>query len=513
MAVPPRSSASITHAANGARCPPNKRKYVLIVAILASAMGFIDGSVVAVAIPQMRAALDASFSQAQWIANAYVLMLAALIMIGGAAGDRFGMRRTFGVGVAAFTVFSLFCALAWSAGSLIGFRALQGAGAAVMIPGSMALIALNFPKEERGRALGIWVAGSSITTALGPFFGSIVLTYGGPEAWRWIFAINLPVGALVLLILFWQVPASRKRDRGQHLDLAGAALIAVTLGALAAGLTYLGEAEDAATGMTLVVAGLVLLGASIWWEKRVDDPMIEPALFRSRAFTGVNTLTFIVWAGLGAVLFFLPMLLIVAWELPPTYAAGAFLPFSMLIGLLSPIVGRLTDRIGVRLLLTVGPIMAACGHLALALAIAMHDYWWGILPAILLIGVGFGLSASPVSVAAVAAVDDDDAGAASGVNNMFARMSNLFAIAGLGAGVAFAYNLIIRGSSLPADIQNQMIKAGFGERLTGALYQVTTVELQATAMNHAMIALCLVTAAMSLAGAMLGWFTQPKKVS
>ncbi len=476
-------------------------------------MGFIDGSVVAVAIPQMRDSLSASFSQAQWIANAYVLFLAALIMIGGAAGDRFGMRRTFGVGVAAFTLFSLFCAIAWSANSLIGFRALQGAGAAIMIPGSMALIALNFPKEERGRALGIWIAASSIATSIGPLLGGVLLTYGGPQAWRWIFAINLPVGLFVLVILFRNVPSARLRDTGQHLDVVGAVLIALTLGMLAAGLTYFGEGDDAVTGLTLAIVGLLFLFAAIWWENRSPDPMIDPAFFRLPAFAGVNVLTFLVWGGFGAIVFFLPMVMIIAWNLPPTYAGSMFLPFSILIALLSPLSGRLTDRYGARIWLTLGPFIAMIGHLVLAWAVAKQDFWFGVLPAITLIGIGFGLCASPVSVAAVSALDDEHSGAASGINNMFARMSNLFAIAGLGAGVTFAYNLIIRGSFLPADIQNLMVEAGFGERLTGGLYQVQTMELHVAAMNHAMIALLLVTAAMSLVGALLGWFTQPKKVS
>ncbi len=476
-------------------------------------MGFIDGSVVAVAIPQMRDALDASFSQAQWIANSYVLFLAALIMIGGAAGDRFGMRRTFGVGVAAFTGFSMLCALAWSADSLIGFRALQGGGAAMMIPGSMALIALNFPKGERGRALGIWIAASSVTTALGPLLGGVLLTYGGPQAWRWIFAINLPVGLLVLAVLFRQVPPSLLRDRSRHLDVTGAVLIALTLGTLATGLTYLGESNDAAIGLTLSAVGVALLCATVWWESRSTDPMIDPAFFRLPAFAGVNVLTFLVWGGFGAIVFFLPMLIIVAWHLPPTYAGSIFIPFSVLIAILSPLSGKLTDRYGARVWLTVGPLVSVFGHLALALAVAKQDFWFGVLPSIVLIGIGFGLCASPVSVAAVSALDDEHAGAASGINNMFARMSGLFAVAGLGAGVAFAYNLIIRRSALHPDTQEMMIEAGFGERLTGGLYQVQTMELHNAAMNHAMIALLLFTAAMSLVGALLGWFTQPRKVS
>lgn len=495
----------------GHHCPKEQRGYVLAAAVLASAMGFIDGSVVAVAIPQMRADLGADFVQAQWIANAYVLMLSALILVGGAAGDRFGIRRTFGAGIILFVIASVLCAIATSVTALIAARTLQGVGAAIMIPGSMALIAVNTPREERGRALGIWVAASSITTAIGPLLGGVLLTYGGDAAWRWIFAINLPIGALALYLLWWKVPADPPHGRS-GLDIPGALLVALALGGLAAGFTFLGELDNGALAWPLIGAGAAAAVAAIIWERRTADPLIDLSLFALKAFSGVNALTFLVWGAMGAVVFFLPMLLITGWQLPATYAGGIFLPFSIIIAILSPLAGKLVDRIGVRVLLTIGPAMAALGYGALALAIAYQSFWWGIVPAIMLIGVGFGLSASPVSTAAVGAVDDNDAGAASGINNMFARMANLFAIAGLGAGLTAAYGLMVARSSLPVELREMMIEQGFGERLTGALYTNATEALQLVAMNHAMIALCLVAAALSLAGAAIGWFTQPGQI-
>ena len=221
-------------------CPPEKHKFVLIATILASAMGFIDLSVVAVALPQIRASLGADFIGAQWISNAYMLFLTALILIGGALGDRLGVKRVFGFGIGLFCVASLACALAPTTVSLIGFRAVQGVGAAVMIPGSMSLIAINTARSERGRAMGIWASASAISTALGPFLGGLVLTYGGEEAWRWVFAINLPVGFVTLWILRQHVPTDQPRSKSglASLDWLGAGLITGALGLLPSGLHF-----------------------------------------------------------------------------------------------------------------------------------------------------------------------------------------------------------------------------------------------------------------------------------
>ncbi len=432
-------------------------------------------------------------------------------MLGGALGDRFGLKTTFSFGIGIFTIASLACAVSWDVESLIAFRALQGLGAAIMIPGSMAIISINTPRAERGRALGIWVAASSIATSLGPLLGGVLLTYGGDFGWRWIFAINLPFGALALIILKNFVPRDNPKNSGGlgSIDWTGAVLLTVSLALIAAGLTYLGELDGGSWGIALLLSGLALAGVAIVWELKHRDPLVNMRLFANSGFAGGNLLTFLAWSGVGGIIFFLPMLLIVAWKLPPTYAGAMFLPFSIMIASLSPIAGRLVDRLGTRKFLTIGPAIIGIAFLVMAWAIVRQDYWSGILPATMLVGIGLGLSASPLSTAIMNAVDDDNSGAASGINNMIARMANLFGVAGLGAFVAFVYSKVIQGSDLDTDIARLMVDSGFGERLTGALYQVRTEQLQMVAMNHAIVALCLVLAAMCFVASIIGWWTQP----
>ena len=493
-------------------CPPERRKYVLIASILASAMGFIDFSIIAVALPQIRSVLGATFTEAQWISNAYMLFLSALILLGGALGDRFGLKFIFGIGIALFTLASMACAIAWSTESLIAFRAIQGIGAAVIIPGSMALVSINTPRAERGRALGIWVSASAITTALGPLLGSLLLTYGDAQGWRWIFAINLPFGAVALLILWRLVPSDVPVHKGglAGIDWTGALLVTAALALMAGGLTFLSEMDGGVWALVLLLAGLVLAAIAIFWELKHRDPMVNLGLFRNPAFAGGNVLTFLVWACVGANTFFIPMLLIVAWKLPPTYAAGVFLPFSVMIALLSPVSGRLVDRFGTRLFLTIGPIVAGLAFLAFGWAVAKQAYWFGMMPAATLMCIAMCLTASPISAAVMNAVESNDTGAASGINNMVARMSGMFGVAGLGAIIAYIYGAVVRGGDLHPDVAQLMVEAGFGERLTGALYQVSTATLQAVAMNHAMIGLCLVMCVMSWVAAIIGWISQPK---
>ncbi|MEP1205709.1 MAG: MFS transporter [Rhizobiaceae bacterium] len=492
-------------------CPPHQRKYVLMSAILASAMGFIDFSIIAVALPQIRSVLGADFAQAQWVSNAYMLFLSALILLGGALGDRFGLKTVFSFGIALFTFASLACAISWNVESLIAFRALQGAGAAIMIPGSMAIISINTPRAERGKALGIWVAASSITTSLGPLLGGILLTYGGEFGWRWIFAINLPFGALALVVLWRLVPRDTPKHQGRlsSIDWTGAVLLTASLAMIAVGLTYLGELDEGAWAMTLLLAGLILAVLAVTWELKHRDPLVSMQLFANTAFAGANLLTLLVWSGVGAVVFFLPMLMIIAWKLPATYAGAMFLPFSLMIALLSPLSGRLVDRYGIRRFLTGGPVIIGFAFLALAWAVIHQDYWLGVLPATMLVGVGLGLSASPLSTAIMNAVDDKHSGAASGINNMIARMANLFGVAGMGAFVSFVYAKVVQGGDLDPSLARLMVEAGFGERLTGALYQIRTEELQVVAMNHAFIALCGVLAIMCFCAAIVGWLSQP----
>ncbi|MFD0915087.1 MFS transporter [Pseudahrensia aquimaris] len=487
-------------------CAPDKRKYVLITAILASALGFIDGSIVSIAIPQIRQSLDASFAQAQWVHNAYILFLAAFILVGGAAGDRFGIRRTFGFGIGLFIAASQLCAVAWSPESLIVFRMLQGMGAAIMVPGSMSIIARNFPREERGKALGIWVAASSITTSMGPLLGGLLLSQADGEIWRFIFAINLPLGGLALALLWWQVPNDAPRER-KRLDLMGAVLVTLSLGAIAGGLTLYGEAGGGLGSLVIFGTGLVLLVFALLWEWRTPHAMIDLALFTERTFWGGNVFTFLVWMGLGTLFFYLPMTVVVGWQMSEFYAGLMFLPFSAVIATLSPIVGRYVDKLGPRPFLIAGGIFSVIGYASMSRAVWVQDYWYGVLPSQFLIGISLGLAGSTVAVAVLSAVPDDKSGVASGINNMVARMSGLIGVAALGILVAAVYVASVMESGLPADIAAMVAQAGFGERLTGGLYQISTQTAQTLGMNAAVATLCATLSVLSFVGVVVAWFT------
>ena len=327
-----------------------QRRFVLIAAILASALGFIDGTVVSIAIPAIRSDIGATFADAQWISNAYAVTLSALILAGGAAGDNFGLRRTFVIGIVLFIVASLACALAPGPGSLIAARAVQGVGAAIMVPGSLAIIAKAYPKKERGRAIGIWAASSAMTTALGPVIGGLVLSAFDGGVWRLIFAINLPLGAIAVYLLLFKVPADKPAER-RDLDLSGAAIATAGLGALAYGLTALSsdEAGSIALPLAFVVAGIFVFVGFIFWERRQDDPMVDLSLFRIGAFSGANAVTFFLYFALSGILFYLPMLLIAGWGLSEAVTGFIFVPLSLAMGLLSGPMGKLSDRIGPRL--------------------------------------------------------------------------------------------------------------------------------------------------------------------
>ncbi|UXN74746.1 MFS transporter [Devosia sp. A8/3-2] len=280
------------------------RHFVLIAAIPASSMGFIDGSVISIAIPAIRADLGATLADAQWISNGYLLFLSALILLGGAAGDRFGLRTTFGWGIVAFVLASMVCALAPTPLVLVVARAVQGAGAAFMVPGSLAIIAKAYPREERGKAIGIWAAASSLTSIAGPIIGGFVLTAFGDWSWRLVFAINLPLGGIALALLWFKVRADRP-EAGRRLDVVGAALATLALMLIAYGLT--GDGSESTPGLlhmaAFVGAGLVLGVIFLVWEARTTAPMLPLGLFANKAFSGANGLTFALYfAGRGHVL-------------------------------------------------------------------------------------------------------------------------------------------------------------------------------------------------------------------
>lgn len=495
------SPAASSRQSGHAFCPPQARRFVLVSAVLASSMGFIDGSVVALALPAIRADLSASLSDAQWISNAYMLFLSALVLLGGAAGDVFGVRRIFAAGIAVFMVTSLACALATDAATLIVMRAAQGVGAAFMVPGSLAIIAKSYPPETRGRAIGIWASLSSLTTALGPFIGGMTLAFGEDWMWRLIFAINVPIGLIALGMLWSHVPQDRPSAR-RRLDVPGAVLATAGLGALAWGLTAFGVPGEARQGSpwAWMAAGLAISILFVAWERRARAPMVKLSLFRSKAFSGANLYTLVLFFAFNAVLFFLPMTVISAWGASEWEASVVTLPLSIAIALFAGRAGRLADRIGPRLPLTIGALLVAACHAGLALSMPAMRLWEITFPVLLLQAAGMALLVSPLSSAVMMATSDEDTGLASGVNNAVARAAGLIAVAALGsaAGLIFAATMGETGRGLE-----------FGAE-AGAALDPAVEALRIEATNRAFQFMAGAGAASCLAAAAIAWFTQPQ---
>ncbi|APX11172.1 MFS transporter [Tateyamaria omphalii] len=464
-------------------CAERSRPFILVAAILASSLGFIDGTVVAIALPAMRDSLGADLIQAQWIHNAYMLTLSALILVGGAMGDRFGLGRVFGLGIALFVVASIFCALAPTPLFMIIARAVQGIGAAVMVPGSLALIARAYPRESRGRAIGIWAAASALTTAAGPIIGGLALTVGGPEMWRWIFAINLPLGGLALYLLWRHLAEDPSRDDAR-VDIPGALTATFALLAIAWGLTSLDQGGGATLWLT---GGAVMLLIFLWTQSRSTHPMMPLTLFASRPFSAANALSFALYSALSIMFFFMPMTFIAGWGLSEIEASAAFAPMSVFISLLSARAGRLADRIGPAPLLMGGSLVVAMGYATMALLAPYQNFWAHMLPAMCLVGLGMAAVVAPLSTAIMAAVDEDQSGIASGINNAVTRMAGLISVAAVGGIVAALYT----GAGGTASFGVQSDTATHGAAMTAAFS-----------------GLAWIATALALISAGLGWLTR-----
>lgn len=418
----PAGAARLTLAAPAGR-------WVLVATVLGSALAGIDATVVNVALPRMGRDLGAGFSGLQWTVNAYTLTLAALILLAGSLGDRFGRRRVFLIGVVWFAAASMLCALAPTIGVLVAVRALQGVGAALLTPGSLSLISSSFVPDDRAKAIGVWSGFSGVAAALAPFVGGYLVA--GP-GWRWIFLINVPLAAAVVVIARRHVPESRDPDADTRLDAQGAVLVAVGLGALTYALT--GAAAGWSVSVRLLgAAGLVALVGFWLTERRSKHPMLPPRLFADRQFTAANLVTFAVYAALGGVFFLLVVNLQVVSGFSPLLAGAALLPVTALMLLLSARSGAVATRIGPRLQMTAGPLLAAAGVL-LMLRLGLHSaYLTQVLPAVTLLGLGLAVMVAPLTATVLAAAADRDAGVASGVNNAVARAGGLLAIAVLPA--------------------------------------------------------------------------------
>lgn len=413
-------------------CTPTDRRLVLAAAILASSMGFIDASVTAIAMPAMRTALGASLIQTQWINAAYLLTLSSLVLAGGALGDRFGTARVFAAGIWIFVAGSVSCALALDPAQMIAARAVKGFGAALMVPGSMALVARAYPRDQRGRALGLWAAASTMTTAFGPVLGGVLITWGGEVGWRLIFGLNLPLGLAALCLI--QGRTAREKGRSSvRVDWAGVALASAGLGLLAWVLT---QPEAPRLLWWLMPA---TLAAFLLWQVIAPTPMLRLGMFRSRTFSVTNMVTLCLYFALTGVMFYLPMTAVSAWGITALEVTAAFLPISVLIGVMSAPAGRWADRIGPGPLMAAGAGLVATAYAGLWLTAGTGDFWGQVVPLMTLAGLGLGLAVAPLTAAVMQGAEEGEQGAASGVNNAVARVAGLIAVAALGRVAADAY--------------------------------------------------------------------------
>ena len=433
-------------------CKPEARAWVLANSILASGMVFIDGTVVNVALPALQDAFDAGVAQAQWVVESYALLLTALLLLGGSMGDRFGRRRVFAAGVLVFGLASLLCGLAGSMGQLIAARALQGLGGALLVPGSLALISASFPASIRGKAIGTWSGYTAITAAIGPVLGGAMIEH---LSWRYAFLINIPFALTVLFLTYRYVPESRGAeadDSTSRLDWQGAALASLGLGCLVYGLI-----ESSARGWDdpVVLAALALaplaFAAFAVLEMRHPAPLLPLRLFRVRDFSGANLLTLLLYAALGALMFFLPLNLIQVQGYTATAAGAALMPFIVIMFSLSRWAGGLVDRFGARRPLVIGPAIAAVGFAWFAVPGAGGTYWTTFFPPILLLGFGMTITVAPLTTTVMNALGPAHAGLASGVNNAVSRAAGLLAIALLGIVMHLAFDRALdqRAGALP----------------------------------------------------------------
>jgi EmrB/QacA subfamily drug resistance transporter len=487
-------------------------RWVLAASVLGSSMAFIDGTVVNVALPVLQRALGATATEVQWVVEGYALCLAALLLTGGALADKVGRRRIFAFGVALFAAASVGCASAPTIHWLIAARAIQGLGAALLVPTSLALLGAGFPEERRGRAIGRWSAFSAAAGGVGPVLGGWLIQVA---SWRWVFWINVPIAVATLFITLRWVPESRD-ERAHRLDLPGAALATLGLGGLVFGLL---EGPRLGIGNPAIVAalggGVLLLAGFVVVEKRSPAPMVPLDLFRNRTFAGANLLTLLLYAALGGTFFFVPFDLIQVHGYSPAAAGAAMLPLILLLSVLSGWAGRLADRYGVRAPLVIGPLIAGAGFALLAMPGASGPYWTTFFPGMVVLGLGMSGTVAPLTTAVMTSVGSERAGVASGINNAVSRTAGLLAIAlfGLVAYQRFGSSLLRRLDALGVPPEVRELLARERGKLAAAVLPPSLPEALRRRLEQAIDLafvdtfrlIMLLAAALAVAAAAIAW--------
>jgi EmrB/QacA subfamily drug resistance transporter len=448
-----------------------KGRWVVLATVLGTGMAMLDSTVVGIALPSIGRDFHGGVGTLQWVVTGYALTLAAFLLLGGSLGDRYGRKRIFSIGVAWFAVASALCGFAPTAGLLIAGRVVQGIGGALLTPASLAILQASFRADDRARAIGAWSGLSGVAAAAGPLVGGYLLAIG---SWRWVFFINLPVAAAVLVCTARHVPESRDPTASGRVDIPGAVLAVVFLASLTYGLI---EAPTRGWSSPAVVVCLVVAGlaapALLVVEHNLDHPMLPLRLFRSRQFSGANGVTFAVYAALGGALFLLPIELQIVKGYSPLASGLALLPLTVVMLAFSARSGALSARIGPRLQMTVGPFIVGAGLALLTMATGAGSYWTQVFPAVMVFSIGLAVTVAPLTATAMGAAPAQHSGVASAINNVVARAASLLAVAVLPLLAGLTGAAALDPGTLATGFRTAMIISGVLSAAGGLLAALT----------------------------------------